>query len=119
MAEFTCIVCPNSCRITVTQQEGGLAIEGNKCKRGEEFARNEFTCPMRMLTSTVKIEGARTPRIPVATTREVPKEKLGDCLAALYALQAQAPVSCGDVLIKDLCGTGADVIATRTMRRLG
>ena len=42
MKEYTCIVCPRSCRITVEEKDGELVITGNTCKRGYEFAKNEI-----------------------------------------------------------------------------
>ena len=67
MADFTCIVCPNSCLITVEESDGSLKITGNQCKRGEEFAKNEYTHPMRMFTSTMKIMNAVIPCFMVGT----------------------------------------------------
>lgn len=116
MAEYTCIVCPNSCRITVEERPDGLSITGYKCKRGLAFATSEHTAPTRMLTSTVKLAGARTGRLPVITTGEVPKAKLFECQKALFSVLVRAPVKCGDIVVKDICGTGIDVAATRSMR---
>ena len=57
--EMICIVCPMGCRMTAEQGEDGeIRVTGNTCKRGERHAKAEFTCPMRRLTTTVKIEGA-------------------------------------------------------------
>ena len=50
MEEYTCIVCPNSCRITVSETKQGLEIHGNQCVRGADFASKEHTEPMRMFT---------------------------------------------------------------------
>lgn len=111
----TCIVCPRSCRITVTEGPDGLSVTGQGCKRGLAFAKNEVTNPMRMLTSTVAIAGAALRRLPVISTAEVPKSQLDECLRAVYALRAEAPVRAGDVLVRDLCGTGVDLVAARSM----
>ena len=115
MAEktFTCIVCPMSCVITVKEGPEGLAITANSCPRGEAFARNEFTEPKRMLTSTVKVEGGVVRRLPVITSAEVPKEKIFDCLKEVYQVQVKAPVRKGDVVLPDLLGLGVDVVASR------
>jgi CxxC motif-containing protein len=71
---------------------------------------------MRMLTTTVVIEGGTQFRLPVISSGEIPKAKLMDCLKTLYAIRARAPVACGDVIVRDICGTGVDVVASRTMR---
>ncbi len=117
MAEYTCIVCPNSCLITVEKGPDGLIITGHKCKRGVAFATSEHTAPTRMLTSTVKLTGARTGRLPVITTGEVPKTKLLECQKTLFSVLVRAPVKCGDIVVKDICGTGIDVVATRSMQK--
>ncbi|MGI6151019.1 MAG: DUF1667 domain-containing protein [Christensenellales bacterium] len=115
MAEYTCIVCPNSCLITVEEGQEGLMITGHKCKRGVAFATAEHTAPTRMLTSTVKLTGARIRRLPVMTTGEVPKAKLFECQKALFSVSVRSPVKCGEIVVKDLCGTGIDVVATRSI----
>ena len=56
MAEYTCIVCPLSCHLTVSEgQDGTISVSGNGCKRGEEHGKNEYLNPMRMITSTVAV----------------------------------------------------------------
>jgi CxxC motif-containing protein len=114
--QFVCTVCPSSCRLTVHEENGNIIVEGNGCKRGVEHGISEYTNPMRMLTSTVVITGGTLPRLPVISTGEVPKAKLNDCLKLLYGIAISAPIYCGDVIIKDICGTGTDVVASRSMK---
>lgn len=113
--ELTCIVCPRSCRISVEEVNGELQISGNSCPRGKEHAANEYKCPMRMITTTVAIEGASLPRLPVISTGVVPKVQLQECLKTLYEIRIFAPIKEGDVVASDLCGTGVDIIAAKTM----
>jgi len=116
MKEYTCIVCPRSCRITVEEKDGELVITGNTCKRGYEFAKNEYTDPKRMLTTTVKVTGGVLPRIPVISTQEVPKDRLEDCLKVLYGLELKAPVQYGEMICENILGTGVDIKASRTLQ---
>lgn len=118
MNQYTCIVCPNSCRITIKEEGEHLTVSGNQCKRGEEFAIHEHTCPMRMFTSTMRIEGARFPRISVISQTEIPREKLGGCQRELSKIILQAPVRCGDIVVSDIGGTGVDMVASRTLERV-
>lgn len=115
VSEYTCIVCPLSCRLRVEEKDGQLLISGNTCKRGLDFGRAEHTAPTRMLTSTVRIDGALFPRLPVMGTAEVPKARLRECLAEVYRTQVSAPVRCGEVVVANVCGTGVDIVASRTM----
>ena len=115
MKEYTCIVCPVSCKITVEEKDGELVITGNSCKRGYEHAKNEYTNPKRMLTTTVKVTGGVLPRIPVISTQEVPKDKLEDCLKVLYELELKAPVQYGQIICETILGTGVEIKASRTL----
>ena len=110
--ELICIVCPNSCRVTVEESDGTLRVSGNQCDRGRVFAEAEFTHPVRMFTTTVRLTGAAQKRLPVITSSEIPKEKIAACQEASAQAVCAAPVSCGDVVLRDLCGLGVDLIAT-------
>ena len=59
-----------------------IEVRGNSCKKGEEFARQEHLDPRRLVTTTVAIDGARWPRLPVKTTGAVPKAMVRDVCRA-------------------------------------
>jgi len=115
--EFICIMCPLGCAVTVKSDDKGEIKEiiGNSCKKGEAYAREEFTSPKRVLTSTVAVEGADIARLPVRTSGLVPKDRLFDCMKEIAKIKAKAPVKLGDKIIADLLGLGVDVIATRDL----
>ncbi|ONI40928.1 molybdopterin oxidoreductase [Candidatus Epulonipiscium fishelsonii] len=117
--EYICIICPVSCDLTLTDDGNNLSVSGNTCKRGESYAKNEYTKPVRMITTTVAIEGSVYPLIPVISTDMVPKEKLKKCIELLYNLKLQAPVKEGDVIVKDILDTGVDIIAAKTVKKVG
>lgn len=114
--QYVCIVCPRSCRITVEESENDLIITGNACPRGAQHARNEHTYPMRMLTSTVKLTGSSFARLPVISNTEIPKNMLVPCLEKLKHISVSTPVICGSILIENICGTGANILAARTVQ---
>ncbi len=78
--EIRCIVCPTGCLVHVENVNGELIIEGHSCKRGEEYAKEEFTAPKRILTTTMRVENGFLPLIPVRSHRAIPKERLKDTL---------------------------------------
>ena len=103
-----CIGCPMGCLLTVKMENGEVvSVTGNTCKRGDIYARKEVTNPTRIVTSTV--------RITVKTKEDIPKGKIFDCVKALKNVEVAAPVHIGDVLVKDVAGTGVDVIATKNV----
>ncbi len=116
-ASYTCIVCPLSCKGTLTLDQDGYATEGYLCKKGTEYAINEYTNPKRMLTTTVKINHGMYPNLPVVSNKEIEKSMMFTCLELLHHLQVEAPVKAGDIIAKDICGTGVDIIAGRNMKR--
>lgn len=107
-----CINCPKGCRMDAVYTDDEWKINGNDCIRGEDYARQELTDPRRILTALMRPEGSDKP-VSVKTDRTVPRARLLECAAALYRVHPKLPIKAGDVLIDDLCGTGARVIATR------
>ena len=91
--EFVCIACPNSCKLTVWEEAGEIHVEGATCKRGIAHGKNDYVNPMRMLTTTVAIEGGAHRRLSVASSGEIPKNMIEECLQELYGLKLQAPVT--------------------------
>ena len=114
--ELICINCPLGCGLTVTLKDGDVVkVEGNTCPKGEAYGKKEVTDPTRIVTSTVRVSGGVLPVVSVKTASDIPKEKIMDCAKALKNVKIQAPVSIGDVVVEDVCGTGVSVIATKNI----
>ena len=114
--KFICVLCPLGCGLTVTLNDGEVVkVEGNSCQRGESYARSEVKDPRRVFTSTVRVNGGKLPVCPVRSNAPVPKEKLFDVAEAVAKIQVNAPIEIGQVLISDVCGTGADIVASRDL----
>ena len=109
-----CISCPIGCPIEVELNDAGevVNVTGNTCPRGAAYARTEVTHPVRSLTSSVKVVGGVHPVVPVKTSAPIPKEKMFDCMQVINGVTLQAPVAIGDVVVKDICGLGVDIVAT-------
>lgn len=117
--ELVCIVCPLGCMITVTLEgEEILKVKGNTCKRGEDYARKECLHPARTVTSTVRVSGGEIPMVSVKTSQEIPKEKTGLCMKELKGIEVPAPVAPGDVIVRKIAGTNADIIATKQVKNV-
>ncbi len=115
---FVCVVCPIGCEIDVVHDGSKIiSMEGNKCEKSEECVSQELIEPMRMLTTTVRIQGSKWPVIPVRTDKAVPKRLFPRIMRQLRRIKLQAPVSMLDVVVRDVVGTGASVIAARTVPR--
>lgn len=113
--EIVCIVCPNGCRlkVQVSDENKVVKVEDALCIRGEAYARDEVQFPKRSLTSTVKVVNGNLPLVSVRTDKPIPKEMLKRAVDELRKIQIQAPVRYHQVIVCNLLGTGANIIATK------
>ena len=113
---ITCINCPMGCRMTVTLSETGdfVSVSGNTCPRGEKYARQECTTPMRVITAVIPISGSTVP-LSVKTACPVPKKMIPEIMRELSKASPMLPVQTGDIIIPDILGTGSDIVATRNL----
>lgn len=113
---LTCIRCPRGCTVAVTLADDDTitSVTGNSCMRGDKYARDEVTHPVRVVTTTVPVVGSATEKmVSVKTAGDVPKGRVFDVVRALTDVTATAPVHIGDVILADVAGTGIDVVATK------
>ena len=117
--QFNCTTCPSECLLTVEveRETGGSVIAvrsvtGNNCPRGDTFAHQELTCPMRVLTTTVAVSGGDEALLPVRTADAIPLELHAQAMALIRGLVINAPIRMGDVVLKDLLNTNIDLIAS-------
>ena len=115
--KLTCIGCPMGCAVTVEIENGEVInVKGNTCKRGDTYAREEVANPTRIVTSSVKVEGADVTVVPVKTKEAIPKDKIFACMNALKKITVKPPVLIGDVIVADILGTGVDIVATKNVQ---
>ncbi|MEG0780844.1 MAG: DUF1667 domain-containing protein [Oscillospiraceae bacterium] len=114
MTELICIVCPKGCHLKV-DEENNCAVTGNGCPRGAEYGKIELTSPTRVLTSTVRCTGGALPRCPVKTDRPIPKPLMFDAMRVLDGIHLQAPIRSGQIVAENICNTGANFVATRSL----
>ncbi len=115
MKNLICITCPIGCHLSVEDNNGELKVTGASCARGVEYAKNELTDPRRVITSTVRILNAEYNQIPVKTLLPVPKNDIFNIMNELAKITVTSPVNVGDIIIKDVCNTGIDIVATRSL----
>ena len=115
---ITCTVCPRGCLISVSAEGDEIvSVRGNSCPRGEKYARAEFICPVRTLTSSVRIKGSFEPLLPVRTAVPIPKADHFRCMEIIRRAVFNAPIEDHQVLIRNIADTGADLVAC-TERKL-
>jgi CxxC motif-containing protein len=110
--EFVCIVCPVGCSLIIDGEGESPRVSGNQCKRGEVYGKQEYLRPMRMVTSSVAVDGGAQPLCSVKTEREIDKAKIFEAIEAIRSMRVRAPVEIGQTIAQDIAGTGVRLIAT-------
>ena len=117
--QFNCTTCPSECLLTVEIErsaDGAVAevrsVTGNSCPRGDTFAHQELTCPMRVLTTTVAVSGGDETLLPVRTAEAIPLALHAQAMDLIRGLVVNAPIRMGDTVMANLLYTGIDLIAS-------
>jgi len=111
-----CIVCPTGCAIqAIGDSKGNVTFQGYTCKRGLEYAEQEYFEPKRILTTTMRVENGVLPLIPVRTNNPIPKDKLENVLKEIAKKMIKPPIKMGDILIENVLGLDANIIASRDL----
>ncbi len=119
LAEIRCIICPTGCIIQVKKDDKGeLTYEGYTCKRGLEYAEQEYLAPKRVLTTTIRVENGFLPLIPVRSNVPILKNRLRDVLNDIATTIVNAPIKMGDILIENVVGLDASIIASRDLIKI-
>ena len=122
--QFNCTTCPSEClpTVEVERDADGAVVEvrsvtGNNCPRGDKFAQQELTCPMRVLTTTVAVSGSDEALLPVRTSEAIPLELHAQAMALIRGLVVNVPIRMGDVVLEDLLDTSINLIASMDINR--
>ena len=123
--QFNCTTCPSECLLAVEVKRGadGAVVEvhsvtGNCCPRGDKFAHQELTCPMRVLTTTVAVSGGDEALLPARTAEAIPLALHAQAMDLIRGLVVKAPIRMGDVVLPNLLDTGTDLIASMNIDRV-
>ena len=116
--EFICIVCPNSCRIRVEYDDQEIkSMKGVQCEKGREFVINEIKNPLRIFTGSVQCVDGDYLLTSVKTTNPIPKKYMKEIGKKTHQIKVKAPVEIGQVIIPQVMGIEADLVATRKVRK--
>ena len=122
--QFNCTTCPSECLLTVEVERdsndalmGVRSVTGNSCPRGDTFAHQELTCPMRVLTTTVAVSGGDEALLPVRTAEAIPLELHAQAMDLIRSVVVEAPIRMGDVVLENLLDTYINLIASMDIDR--
>lgn len=117
--ELICVVCPNGCRLSATVNDDGSVeigkIEGELCKKGLKWAKQEVVNPVRTISSNVVVEGGDFSLVSVRTDAPIPLKDIMIVMDVIKRKRLKAPVCVGDILIEKPAGVRCNIIATRNV----
>lgn len=112
---LTCLLCPVGCELEVEESEGRLEVRGHQCEKGIGFAEQEVLHPLRNPATSVPLTGAEATMVSVRLSAPIPRDLIFQALAEMAKIRPELPVRRGQVLLRNVLGTGADVLATRSV----
>ena len=101
-------------KVMISDDRQVIGVEGNNCPRGEKYAKQECTMPLRIITAVIPVENFDTP-LSVKTANPIPKKLIPNVMEELKKARVNIPIQIGQVILSDVCGTGIPVIATRPL----
>lgn len=113
MENVICTVCPKGCNMKVDIKN--KSVEGSSCKRGEVYGLAEVVDPVRVITSTVKIENGVWAKVPIKTSEAISKDLNYKVMEEIKKVRVKSPIKCGTVIIENILNTGANIVTTRDM----
>lgn len=102
---LTCIICPRGCALSIDIDENNnvLSVTGNTCKRGEKYAFDECTNPVRTVTSTMRCTDGSV--VSVKTDKAIPKSKITECMNLINNTTIKNHVKIGDIAVENVFGS--------------
>ncbi|WP_041077188.1 DUF1667 domain-containing protein [Thermotoga caldifontis] len=120
MEKLVCVLCPMGCKIKYEAVDGKIvSVEGNRCPRGIAYLEDELKEPKRIVPTSVKVLNGEMPLVSVKTSKPIPKRLIPQFMDLIKKVEVQAPVNVGDVIVRNVLNSGADVVATRSVKRIG
>ncbi len=114
--DLVCLACECSCNLAINIYNSKIiSITGNKCKNGISYANKECIIPSRVVTTIITVANGSTRTVPVKSEIDVPKSLIFSILKELKDLTVTAPINTGDIIKENICNTGVNIIATKSV----
>ncbi|WBW98518.1 DUF1667 domain-containing protein [Oceanirhabdus sp. W0125-5] len=112
-----CKRCTMGCELKVNESNGNISVEGNLCKKGAAYGKEEILKEERVLTFKLPIKNGYFNKIHVKTSCEISKELWEKVYELVYSLELEAPIEVGEVILENILGTGIKLVSERKIDR--
>lgn len=115
--EIICNKCDKNCILAIDKYDEKAEIKGNLCDQGISYANGEINSNKDILTTLVRIKGAKLKVVSVKSIKPIDKSLWIECSKALSRLYVGVPIKIGDVVCKNVLNTGVDVVCTKNVEK--
>lgn len=70
-----------------------------------------------ILTTTVKIKSEVVVLLPVKTDKPIDVEKIGKAMKRIAKINVKAPITVGDIIVRNFVIKGVNLVSTKTVER--
>ena len=106
--KMMCLCCPISCDMDVVKEKRGISVNGNKCPRGVQYAREELVAPKRTFTGVFKNKYGV---FSVKTTTTILKKDILKLAEEIKRIP-EKNYAVGDIVMKDIFKQKANLLVT-------
>jgi CxxC motif-containing protein len=107
--QYICLTCPNCCAL----ETDGTQVSGHKCEKGQTFACQEWLDPLRVITTTIRVDTKQGMHIvPVKTAAPVPLTKIPAIMKTIKSLRLLEVPPLGSVITVDKAPEPLEIVVT-------
>lgn len=108
--KINCHGCSNGCRLIVLEDEYGVQVFGNHCRKGEIIGKESYRDRMpAVFCGRVRVRG-RLRRRRVCTSAPVEADRHSELRALIKSMEIDPETTPGQILAADILGLGVDLL---------
>lgn len=109
-----CTICEKRCRITMKIDGNRITdLQGHQCYQGIGFANDFLKASLKTISTSVVLKNHSSRMLPVRTSRPVRSSYSMAILKESRNILVDAPVRYGQVVAKNIAGSGAELISLK------
>jgi CxxC motif-containing protein len=112
----TCLLCEKSCSLQADiQGEQLLGLRGQGCQKGFDFILSRIRPQGKIVSTSVLVSNHSLKFLPVRTGKAVDNALASQILREARKITVTPPVRYGQVIMRNVAGTGVELISTKAL----
>ncbi len=114
--KMQCKICSVQCDLNIEIDSQKASITGNKCGRGIDYAKSQFSDDSVIVTARCILLNGSMGRLPVTSTAPIPIYMVDEVIEIIKNTQVIAPVSKDQIIIENVLNSGVDIVSQRRVK---